>query len=40
MWAGYADSEAQRPWKQDTMTQAFSCTKGVAAIVVAKLVQE
>ena len=40
MWAGYADIEAQRPWREDTISQAFSSTKGVAAIILAKMVQE
>ena len=28
IWGGYADSEANRPWKEDTMTVVFSTTKG------------
>ena len=40
MWGGYADPEAERPWRQDTMTMLFSATKGVAAIVIASLVDK
>ncbi|KAL4219535.1 hypothetical protein ACF0H5_022111 [Mactra antiquata] len=38
MWGGYADLEANRPWDQQTITMAFSASKGVAAIIVAKMV--
>lgn len=27
IWGGYADRIALRPWKEDTLTTAFSCTK-------------
>lgn len=39
LWGGYADKEAERPWKKDTMTLAFSSSKGIGAIVVAYLVE-
>ena len=39
MWGGYADIEAQVPWNRDTITLGYSVTKGVAAIVVAKMVE-
>ncbi|XP_060588557.1 beta-lactamase domain-containing protein 2-like [Ruditapes philippinarum] len=39
MWGGYADFEAQSPWKNDTITLGYSASKGVAAIVVAKMVE-
>jgi len=38
LWGGYSDKASLRPWKQDTMTTVFSTTKGVAALVVAVLV--
>lgn len=38
LWGGYADPEALRPWEQNTLSQAWSCTKGVVAVVVAMLV--
>ncbi|XP_038078941.1 beta-lactamase domain-containing protein 2-like [Patiria miniata] len=38
IWGGYADSEAGRPWKEDTLTIAFSATKGMAALCMAVLV--
>ncbi|XP_071097210.1 beta-lactamase domain-containing protein 2-like [Haliotis cracherodii] len=40
MWAGYADEEAGRRWASDTMFIAFSTTKGVAAITVARMVDK
>ena len=36
---GYADSEAHRPWRKHTISNAFSVTKGVCAIVAALLVE-
>lgn len=30
LWAGFADLEAKRLWKEDTMTVIFSTTKGKA----------
>lgn len=38
LWAGYADLEAQRLWKEDTMTIIYSTTKGLMAICAAMLV--
>ena len=40
VWGGYADVDCERPWQQDTTSLVFSCTKGVAAILMAKLVEE
>ncbi|XP_071944338.1 beta-lactamase domain-containing protein 2-like [Antedon mediterranea] len=40
LWGGYADSESRSVWKEDTMTAAYSCTKGIAAISVAYLVDK
>ncbi|XP_067662266.1 beta-lactamase domain-containing protein 2-like [Haliotis asinina] len=40
MWAGYADPEAGRRWASDTMSVAFSTTKGIAAITVARMVEK
>ncbi|KAJ8049436.1 Beta-lactamase domain-containing protein 2 [Holothuria leucospilota] len=37
LWAGYADIEAKRLWKQDTLTIIFSTTKGIAALCIAML---
>ncbi|XGW08428.1 hypothetical protein V3C99_011059 [Haemonchus contortus] len=39
LWGGYADQQAGRKWKQDTMTITFSTTKAVAAVCVAMLVE-
>ena len=35
---GYADYDAHYPWNKDTLTQACSSAKGVAATVIAILV--
>ncbi|KAL3870979.1 hypothetical protein ACJMK2_039004 [Sinanodonta woodiana] len=40
MWGGYADLESERPWHKDTISEVFSATKGVAAIVVATMVEK
>ncbi|KHJ79459.1 beta-lactamase, partial [Oesophagostomum dentatum] len=39
LWGGYADQQAARKWRQDTMTVTFSTTKAVAALCVALLVE-
>ncbi|KAL4219700.1 hypothetical protein ACF0H5_022270 [Mactra antiquata] len=40
IWGGYADLESKRTWSKDTMTLGFSATKGIAAIIVAKMVED
>ncbi|XP_045194379.2 beta-lactamase domain-containing protein 2-like [Mercenaria mercenaria] len=40
VWGGHADSESVRPWKEDTTTLVFSCSKGIAAIILAKMVEK
>ncbi|PIK39536.1 putative beta-lactamase domain-containing protein 2 [Apostichopus japonicus] len=37
LWAGYADAEAKRLWREDTMTEIFSTTKGLTAVCLAML---
>lgn len=37
LWAGYADVEAKRLWKEDTLTIMFSSTKGLGALCIAML---
>src|SRR3954467_5728382 len=39
LWGGLADTEAGRPWKQDTITQVASTTKGATAICAHLLAQ-
>ncbi|XP_052220680.1 beta-lactamase domain-containing protein 2-like [Dreissena polymorpha] len=39
VWGGYADAESYRPWTENTTTMAFSCTKGVAAILLVKMME-
>lgn len=38
LWGGYADRNKQRLWDADTLTPVYSTTKGVAALVIARLV--
>ena len=40
MWAGYADREAQRRWRNATLTAAYSVTKSVLAILFAWMVDK
>ena len=40
LWGGYADRNKTRLWDADTLTPVYSTTKGIAALVVAKLVDE
>ncbi|VDK48725.1 unnamed protein product [Cylicostephanus goldi] len=37
LWGGYADLQAARTWKEDTMSVVFSTTKAVAALCIAVL---
>ncbi|PIO67645.1 beta-lactamase [Teladorsagia circumcincta] len=37
IWGGYADKQAARTWKEDTITITFSATKAVAAVCIAIL---
>ena len=39
VWAGLADRDAGRPWRQDTLQLVFSTTKGMAATCVLQLVE-
>lgn len=38
LWGGYADSEATRPWRRDTLVNAYSVGKGLLAILALRLV--
>ena len=40
LWGGAADPRTQRAWSADTPTVVFSCTKGLMAILAARLVAE
>lgn len=40
VWAGCADTRSREPWAADTMAMSFSTSKGVAATVVHRLVQQ
>jgi CubicO group peptidase (beta-lactamase class C family) len=35
LWGGYRDETTLAPWEEDTLTQVFSMTKGMAAMAVA-----
>jgi len=38
LWGGWATADRSRPWGRDTVTCAYSCTKGVVAMAVLALV--
>ena len=40
LWGGVADARTARPWDADTPSVIFSCTKGIASLLVARLVQD
>jgi CubicO group peptidase (beta-lactamase class C family) len=40
LWGGVADSQTHQGWQQDTIANAFSCTKGIASICVLRAVQQ
>lgn len=40
LWGGYADRESHQRWKNETLATIFSTTKGIAAILAAKLVDQ
>ena len=40
LWGGWSDIEAETPWTEDTLTNVWSTTKGVAATIVAMLVSK
>jgi len=40
LWAGLADPRTRSPWNENTATVIFSCTKGLLALLAARLVQE
>ncbi len=39
LWAGVTDKEGLETWQQDTLVNVFSCTKGIAAVAMLKLVE-
>ncbi len=39
LWGGWLDPERTRPWTRDSIACVFSCTKGLAAIVLLQLVE-
>ncbi len=38
LWGGSSDAAGLRPWQQDTLVNVWSCTKGIAAVALAILV--
>ena len=40
IWGGMADVAEARPWAEDTIVIAFSCTKGATAVCANKLIEE
>lgn len=39
LWGGHADAARSRPWREDTLVNVWSCTKGVVALAIAMLVE-
>src|SRR5689334_25176623 len=39
LWGGHADAAKTREWRQDTLINVWSCTKGVMAMAIAMLVE-
>lgn len=40
LWGGFVDQEASAPWREDTLVNVYSTTKGIAALAFALLVQD
>lgn len=40
LWGGFADGARTRPWRSDTLVNVFSTTKGLAAMVALRLVDD
>ena len=40
VWGGVADERTRAPWRDDTTSVIFSCTKGLVSLLAARLVQE
>lgn len=40
LWAGWTDARKNRPWQPDTLSTIYSCTKGLAALCVLRLVDQ
>lgn len=40
LWAGWTDARKERPWQHDTLATIYSCTKGLAALCVLRLVDQ
>ena len=40
LWAGSADRKGERPWDEHTLAAVFSTTKAVAALMIARLVDQ
>ncbi|GAA1996766.1 serine hydrolase domain-containing protein [Microbacterium pumilum] len=40
LWGGLADPSQRIPWRKDTLSVIFSCTKGLVSILAARLVQD
>ena len=40
LWGGIADERDRQPWRRDTASVIFSCTKGLMSVLVARLVDQ
>jgi CubicO group peptidase (beta-lactamase class C family) len=39
LWGGHADAAKSRPWREDTLVNVWSTTKGITAIAIARLIE-
>src|SRR5689334_16796364 len=40
IWGGFADRRRSNPWDEHTLTAVFSTTKAIAALMIARLVDQ
>ena len=40
LWGGFQDADHNRPWRQNTLVNIYSATKGIVALALAKLVDQ
>ena len=40
LWGGFQDRDCTRPWREDTLVNVYSTTKGIASAVLATVVQD
>ena len=40
LWGGFQDADQTKKWKEDTLVNVFSVTKGITAICVSQLIDQ